>query len=86
MPSEQASGDSLGSGGRHRLTVTFEDGQPKTIRDNLRLVGSDFVFHVEGSTASLGAMVAGEDLDGAVEEVGKLPFIDHVEVPEEGSA
>lgn len=65
----------------HELTVTFEDGQAKVIRDNLRIVGSDFVFEVEDSTAKLAATVTGDDLPGAVEAVEELPFIDKVEAP-----
>jgi hypothetical protein len=68
-----------GESGR-RLTVTFVDGQPQSIRDRRNLVGSDFVFEVRDRTAILGATVDAVNLDGVVAAVEDLPFIDDVEV------
>ena len=68
------------------LVVTFRDGEPTTIRTNLRLVGSDAMFTVEDGTATLAAQVRSVDVDAVAAEVAKLPFIDAVETgaPETG--
>lgn len=70
--------DNASGGTDHELTVTFEDGQAKVIRSNLRLVGSDAVFEVENRTAELVAQIREWDIDGIVTEVEKLLFIDEV--------